>query len=262
MKLSPPFLRRTIKRWGTYLRTRFRALRSPQPKTRFLILGEARTGTNLLASYLRSHPDVGVCGEILNPTDPSGIRLRLRTTRAVIRHIEVSLRSLGLTCCGAQTHIYHFILHRLPIDTLCTAMPDLKFLVIYRKSLAEQYVSWKLAKTTGKWVGTSDESIYRDRVVVDPNEFMSYCANLRQRYELLTESVQLRSRAISFCYEQLTAEPQSVCEKLIFPFLGLPKVSVYTKLKKQNTRALSEVVVNYQEVKDLLESARLEDLML
>lgn len=262
MKFSPPLLRRIIKQWITYVGTRFRALRLPQPRTRFLILGEARTGTNLLASLLRSHPDVGVCGEILNPTNPAGIGLRLRTTNAVIRHIEVSLRSLGLPCCGAQTHVYHFILHKLSIDTLCKAMPDLRFLVIYRKSLAEQYVSWKLAKRTGKWVGTSDDAIYKDRVIVQPEEFIAYCATLRERYKLLRDSVYLRRRAISFSYEQLVENPQIVFAQVIFPFLGLPNVTVYTEMKKQNTRPLSEVVVNYRDVKDLLEAARLEELTL
>lgn len=67
-----------VKKFAISVRVSYKALRHDQPAVPFLILGEARTGTNLLADLLRQHPDISVAGEILNPYNPEGLRLRFR----------------------------------------------------------------------------------------------------------------------------------------------------------------------------------------
>ena len=52
----------------------------------FLIVGEARSGTNLLASYLKSIENVSIGGEILSEKAYHGIRRSFVTRRAVLRH--------------------------------------------------------------------------------------------------------------------------------------------------------------------------------
>lgn len=252
--------RRHVKRCLLSLRVRVAGLYKSPPDVPFLILGEARTGTNLLADLLRSHPEVGVAGEILNPYNPEGIRLSFRSRSAVLRHIRRTLRALDGVCRGAQTHIYHFRLHRVPIEVLCQKLPELRFVVIHRRSLAEQFVSWKLAKQTGRWVGNSDAAIHKERCVVDPQEFRSWCANVRDRFAEVTACDSLWKRAISIAYEDLATSAPEIMRQRVFPFLGVESMSVQTRLRKQNPRSLPECVENYAEVADLLNQERLKNV--
>lgn len=255
-----PTYRRYVKRLLISLRTRTRAVYHPPPNVPFLVLGEARTGTNLLADLLRSHPEVAVAGEILNPYDPQGIRLSLRSRRAVFRHIRRSLRALDGTCRGAQTHIYHFRLHRITIEALCQEMAELRFVVIHRRCLAEQFVSWKLAKESGRWVGSSEHAVHKRTCIVDPHEFQLWCSEVRDRYAEVTACDRLWKSAISVVYEEIVSSPEGIMSNKVFPFLGLGPVSVHTKLRKQNPRRLDQCVENYREVAELLNQERLEHI--
>lgn len=251
-------LRLHLKRCLTQFRVRLAAMRNDPPVTPFCVLGEARTGTNLLADLLRSHPDVSVAGEILNPYDPQGIRLWLRSRGAVLRHIRRSLRALEGKCRGAQIHVYHFRLHGIPLETVCKKLPELLFLVIYRRSLAEQFVSWKLAKESRHWVGTSLKAVHKSTCVVDPLEFKRWCEAVRDRYAEVAACGSLWQRAISLAYEDLCENRDLIMSNKVFPFLGLQPVPVHTKLRKQNPRPLQECVANYAEVADLLAVERLD----
>ncbi len=255
-----PQLRRYLKGCLNHLRVRVAAAFNNAPAMPFLILGEARTGTNLLADLLRSHPEISVAGEILNPYNPDGIRLWCRTRGSVLRHIDRSLRALDGICRGAQTHIYHFRLHRIPIEYLCKARPKLRFLVIFRKSLGEQFVSWKLAKLSGRWVGTSDKAVHHDKCIVDPVEFRKWCAAVRERYAEVTACNALWMRAVSIAYEDLCHDQAEVMQRKIVPFLGVEPIKLKTRLRKQNPRSLADSVENYGDVADLLCQERLETI--
>jgi len=230
------------------------------PEVPFLILGEARTGTNLLADLLRQHPDISVAGEILNPYNPEGIRLRFRPKQRVLLHIKRSVKALSGKCRGAQTHVYHFHMHRVPIQYLADSWPELRFLVIYRADLAAQYVSWKLAKQSGRWVGTSDTAVHSNKCLVAPEEFLQWCASIRHRYAEVSACSGLWQRAVILSYEDLSGDPELVMGETVFPFLGLAPVSVAPRLRKQNPRTLSECVANFAEVRELLEQQRLQGI--
>ena len=134
----------------------------------------------------------------------------------------------------------------------------MRFIVIHRRSLAEQFVSWKLAKQTGRWVGNSDTAVHRERCVLDPQEFQSWCAQVRDRFGEVTACSTLWKRAISIAYEDLATAAQDIMAERVFPFLGVESVRVVTTLRKQNPRTLAECVENYGEVADLLNQERLE----
>lgn len=255
--MSLPF-RSQIKRWTTFLRVRTRGFVHSEPEVPFLIIGEARTGTNFLADLLRSHPEISVAGEILNPYNPEGIRTRFRTRTGVIRHIKYSLRALKGKCRGAQTHIYHFQLHGLPMETLVRTIPTLRFILIYRQSLAEQFVSWKLATLSGRWVGTSDSAVHKNTISLDVHEFRRWCDAVRQRYAELSRCRSIWERSVLLTYEELCSSPQQVMSQKVFPFLEVKPVLVKTRLRKQNPRPLKQCIENYAEIGDLLEREILE----
>ncbi|WP_460166660.1 sulfotransferase [Thermostilla marina] len=229
----------------------------PAPYTQFLILGEGRTGTNLLASLLRSHPDISVAGEILNPFDPQGIRTRFRFRHQVFAHIHRSLRSQPGACRGAQTHILHFRLHGIALQEVASHFPDMRFLVVFRRSLAEQFVSWKLAKNTGHWVGTSAKAVHAATCKIDPVEFGAWCDAVRERYAEVESCTAIHRRAVTIAYEDLAQDAANLLAEHVFPFLCVRPHPVSTTLRKQNPRKLGECVENYDEIRDVLERATL-----
>lgn len=253
-------LRWLFKKGVAHLTNYYKALCHEQPAVPFLILGEARTGTNLLADLLRQHPEIAVAGEILNPYNPEGIRTWLRPKRWVVWHIKRSLKALEGKCRGAQTHIYHFQIHRLPLAYLVGCWPQLRFLVLYRENLAEQYVSWKLAKQSGRWVGVSDSAVHRGKCIVVPEEFLKWCDSVRSRYAEASSCLGLWERAITLSYEELSRYTGRVLTERVFPFLDVDPVPVFPRLRKQNARPLCECVANFAEVRDLLEKQRLESI--
>ncbi|GAB6188080.1 hypothetical protein JCM17478_35820 [Thermopirellula anaerolimosa] len=119
-------------------------------------------------------------------------------------------------------------------------------------------MSWKLAKTSGKWVGRSDSTIHRHKVAINVAEFQEWCDKTRNRYETLTQCVKLRERAIVITYEDLATSSQSIMSGTVFPFLDVDPLEVTTQMRKQNPRSLQECVENYDEVQSHLASNRLE----
>lgn len=178
----------------------------------------------------------------------------------MISHIKRSLKALEGKCRGAQTHIYHFELHGISLSYLLDRFPQLRFLVLYRQNLAEQYVSWKLAKESGRWVGVDECAIHKNKCVVLPEEFLQWCHRVRHRYEQLLECPGLWERAIVLSYESLSQNCEIVMATKVFPFLDVNPMPVSPRLRKQNPRPLSESVVNYSEVREVLEKQRLESI--
>ncbi|ASV74969.1 hypothetical protein THTE_2367 [Thermogutta terrifontis] len=211
-----------------------------------------------MADLLRSHPDISVAGEILNPYNPEGIRLHFRRKTAVIKHIKRSLLAQPGKCRGAQTHLLHFRMHSIPLSYLVEQLPDFRYILLYRRSLAEQYVSWKLAKQTGKWVGTTQTAVHTTKCRVDREEFIEWCTAVKSRYMEAVNCPELWRNSVSLSYEALAANPQLALEESIFPFLGVRPVRVNSRLRKQNPRTLAECVENFADVADLLNQQNLE----
>ncbi len=221
----------------------------------FFILGEARTGTNLLADYLRSVPGVSVAGEILNPHNVDGIRQRCISRNAVIRHIAYSLNSLFGSSRGAQIHIGHLDMHGMTADDLHLAFPEAKFLIIYRSDIGAQYVSWRLARVTGRWVGRSERDKHRTTIRVDADDLRAYCQRIRARYESVVTAPWVSQSACILRYEDLASDAQRVFNSRVFPLLGLEPCEIRTSMVKQNTQPLEKVVENFDSVCEVFRSA-------
>ena len=224
-------------------------------ETPFLIIGDARTGTNLLASYLQSIENVSMGGEILSEKGYRGIRRSFVTRRAALRHVLWSLNGLSSTVGGGQVHIGHLDSHGLTLRDLRCILPSLRFLVLYRKSIADQYVSWLLASQTGRWVGSSSNARHTAQVAIDAPHFSDYVDQIRKKYWRVLNSAELNENATLVSYEELVQQPQEIFGRKVFPLLNLPASPIRTNLIRQNDRPLSDSVINYDEVRDLLENA-------
>ncbi|HEX8771751.1 MAG TPA: hypothetical protein VF711_13370 [Acidimicrobiales bacterium] len=202
---------------------------------------------------MNSVPGVLFADEVLHPGIVVGYRTWARSRAAALRHVQQSLMALPAPICGAKFTFNQLRQHRIGLRELDTLRPEPKFIVLYRRSLAQTFVSLEAARQKNQWKRGKDSSPFTGSVQVDPVAYRSFTAQVRRDYEALLGDECLMGRAVIIAYEDVTATPQSVFDNVLFPFLGLPSSPVSANLKKQIDRPMSAVVANYAEVKTLLE---------
>ena len=229
--------------WKYY---RHRAQKEP-----IFILTTRRTGSNLLLEYLNSVPGVSFAPEILNQSMFYGVRGRFITKRAVLRHIRHSVNACAQSLCGAKLIRIHLEKHRITPEDLRRLYPNARFIILYRRSLLEQFVSLRMAEASDRWQSTQMFE-KPTQVKVDVLELKEFCRNTRQFYEGLWQRQWLKERAVYLSYEELALDAQSTFNERIFPFLGLAPSKVVSHLRKQNTQQLNKAVLNYQDIEPLV----------
>lgn len=231
-----------------------------RPDKLVFVIATARTGSRLLVSYLNTVPGVRLHYEVLNPKLQAGLRRRLVSKRTVLRHIDHSVRTRHARVGGAKFNNDQLYSHGLSLDDLRREFPHSKFIILYRRSLAEQFVSQEIARMTHKWHSRGEKDGFRGSVRIDVDEFRRFANQLRAYYGTALSRPWIREFSILVTYEELAGDPQRLFDEAIFPFLGVPPVGVVTDLHKSNTRPLEEVVANYEEVAHVLagKEARLE----
>ncbi len=172
-----------------------------------------------------------------------------------MRHIAFSLNALSGHARGAQIHIGHLEMHHITASDLHLAFPEAKFLIIYRADIAAQYVSWRLAKATGRWIGRSERDTYRATIRVDPDELRAYCQKIRARYESVMTAPWVLQSASVLRYEDLASDAERVFNYRVFPLLQIAPCAIRTSMVKQNTRPLEEVVENFESVREVFRAA-------
>ena len=219
----------------------------------FFILATCRSGSNLLLDYLRQFPGIAGHTEVLCPLLAIGpTRAKLRPVQA-IRHIRLSLQTKRLPIRGCKLMLHQLANCQVTMPDLDRAFPRAKYLILYRESLAEQFVSQKLAETTQQWLLKPGEQQKQPRIVIQPGDLQWYCNSMRSAYGNVLQHPGLAERSAILSYEELTTNPAACLREAVCPLLGLPPAPIQTQLRKQNTKGFDERVVNYAEVKELLE---------
>ncbi|MGQ0633589.1 MAG: hypothetical protein ACT4QC_03175 [Planctomycetaceae bacterium] len=216
------------------------------------ILTTARSGSTLLTDYLNSVPEVTMASEVLSPTLPCGLPAREISKRVVLRHIAASLNAQPGRIVGAKLLLRQLALHNLTLDDLRGEFPEARYLVLYRASLAEQYVSFQAARDTGKWVGRSRAESFGGTLTISPEEFIEFCRRQRDAYNAILSCLWLPECGRLISYEALARDAQLVFDQTVFPLLGIPPAPIKTQMKKQVDRPLSEVINNYNKIEEVL----------
>jgi LPS sulfotransferase NodH len=223
-----------------------------QPDKLVFVVATARTGSNLLRDYLNHVPGVHVHGEVLNPQLTRGLRRRFMSKRAVLRHIGHSVRTRNARVGGAKFLFDQLYVHRVSLDDLHRVFPHSAFIILYRRSLAEQFVSQAIAAMTHQWHSRGEKNGFSGFVPIEIDEFRRFANVVRGYYGTALSRPWIREFSILVSYEELAGDPQRLFDQAIFPFLGIPPAGVVTNLHKLNTRPLEEVVANYEEIAHVL----------
>jgi hypothetical protein len=159
--------------------------------------------------------------------------------------------------CG-KIHFPHFDHFGINIDHLLHWFPQARFIIIYRGSLLDQFVSLKLAEATDCWIATRPEDETDQEISIDMTELLAFVQATKNQYKQLADHPPLRGRHLTISYEELASDAGRTFETKIWPFLDIPPFPLKTALRKQNRRSARESVSNFHEVESLLSTGVLE----
>jgi LPS sulfotransferase NodH len=229
--------------------------RSRIPTKPVFVVCSLRSGSNLLVSYLNSTPGVSIAGEILHPDQVHGVPRTGVSKKGVLKHIRRSLNKCGAEVCGAKLPSVHLKLHNMNVRELHDYFPTSKVILLYRRSIADQYLSFQVARVMKRWRWGDgrDPQQPSEKVRIDRNEFLKYARELKDFYARTLSLDGFRSYAIVVSYEDLVAKPKELFDTQLFPFLGLAPSPISTTQVKAIKGHPSEVVEDYDSVRDLWE---------
>ncbi|MCA2009776.1 Stf0 family sulfotransferase [Tritonibacter mobilis] len=177
-----------------------------------------RSGSNLLAAYLRTCPPLAGFGEDLNP---SSLRARARAmnSRSLPDFLcDISARGNGKAVFGFKTSFEQLrMLYRNNIPAMYNG--GVKLIEIRREDLVAQAISYQIALQTGAWSSRIKTPPHPDPVC-DPEALHAIIQGLtaaQTRMDILVER-HLVDRLI-IRYEDLVLEPDAILQK-VGRFLG------------------------------------------
>lgn len=225
------------------------------PAKKVVILANARTGSNLLVSYLNQTPAVSAYGEIFGNyyIDDPYVLSKIRRVGAV-RHLEDMVRRTSNERVVCVKLLYRDFQKRYQQIKKIPSMDDLleylkthtDFYVVHlrRDNLLDVVISLELARRTGKFIGGEYEI---NQVEIAPDK-------CQQQFEIIKaaeekyRSAFLGPRYLEVSYQELTTNAASALKKLE-EFLDIGPIQARSHHTKQNTSRRREAIANYDELK-------------
>ena len=211
---------------------------------RFIVLSRSRTGSKLLISYLKSHPNIFAKGEIFR-------KLNGRNYEDILA--KVFARQWYKTRAkGFKIFYYHPNDDQTPDlwDDLMN-MENLHVIHLKRLNVLRTLVSRKIAESQDLWE-------ISDSMVLDSQNNKRVCMTVQElsngfqrtrTWERTGDEMFGKHPLLTVHYEDLVESPEANFRE-ISDFLGVRYVQPQTSLRKQNPEKLSDLLANYDELKD------------
>jgi LPS sulfotransferase NodH len=224
------------------------------PVKKFVILSSGRSGSNLLTSFMKSHPRVFQHGEIFGEFQLESPSVRRRINRAGLgAYLDRRLSRLTIEEAVGVKILYSNLEPRygevrgIPgTDTLMDHMladPALRIIHLRREDKLAMLISMRLANELGQWVSGS----YGDTTVTLPVDWVREQFVWLEGWEARIVAHFPEERLLDMSYEGLVADTPGEMARL-FAFLDLKTAPVRSRMSKQNKRGKAEVVENYAEL--------------
>jgi len=218
-------------------------------KTKFIIFGQGRSGSNLLVDLLNSHPDVYCDRELLNKN-------RLRRKYKFIKPLIYAFPYKYITCHlhkhPEKTYGFKLMYHQIrKCHGFLTKLSDdyWKIIHIQRKDTLKQAFSGIIARKRGSYVRKAGAEFDRAKIYINPQEVVK---SLKSRIRALKYELEALQglEYLDVVYENDLAESNlwSKSTERIFNFLDVDTVEVRTSMLRTDERPYEERISNYQEI--------------
>ena len=218
--------------------------------TRFILLGEGRSGTGLLLEELnRRWTEIHAKGEIFALKDRGSATSFEDVARTAFANDS------GETIVGFKLFATHATEQQV---SALLQLEGMRVIIMRRRNPLRRYVSQQIAMRTGRWSeGRSGKpvtalSVEERRISIDVRHFEANLQNSEYRFrefDRLTFGVP----KISIWYEDLVADLDGELRR-IASFLGAgePAHESPPRLERQNPEQLKDLIANYDEVSRFL----------
>lgn len=237
------------------------------PVTRFAVISSGRSGSNFLNSLMRSHRRVVQHGEIFGEFHLEAQSVRDRINRAgIIGYLNRRLDRMGIEHATGIKLLYNNFEERyghvrgIPgTEQILPYMiedPDIRIVHLVREDKLATLISHELAMGSKQWV----KGGYGARTVhLDPDWVQGMFEKI-DRWEARIPTLFADNRRLDMTYDTLVSQTESEMKR-VFDFLNLAPVAVKSPLTKQNKRAKSQVVENFNELRQAFAGTPYEDLI-
>ncbi len=215
---------------------------------KYIVLTQARSGSNMLRSLLHSHPQIISDGEIYRRLyGRNSVKMWNRFFSKKPHHIKQ---------VGFKLFYYH------PVDSddrtvwdIIKSDSNIKLIQLSRKNKLKMIVSRDIAMKTDVWSSKRNENQKVDkRIELDTKKFIDEC-NQIDVWENQIEHLFPQHQLIKITYEDLVKERDKVMAE-VFNFLEVDNLSVKPLFKKQNTEEIKNLILNYDQFSSEIKSTR------
>lgn len=244
-------LRKLWRRFGLW---RCWYFRQPSTYTPLFVLTTYRCGSNLLIDYLNCICGVRCYPELLSSNISIGPIRPFLSTNEAVSHLQLSLHALQSPVRGCKLMLDQLEACDVAIETLRESFPGSRFIILYRQSIAEQFVSLRIAQATKQWFVRRHKPVKRVAISLDECEMRKFCEQVRERYKNVFDCAWLRACSTVVSYEELVADPKKILQEYVCPLIERPITDPVSSMQKQNSLPLSERVLNYDTMANLFDA--------
>jgi LPS sulfotransferase NodH len=259
-----------------------------------MVLGSARTGSNLLLSLLSTHPRIKTYGELFNldKLPKTSLREALDNPVMFLRRRVHQDHKLEIAAVGFKMFYEHLTPDYFikPVDVSDAAPQlqeqftqfssfvesnyawetlderfrktweflrndqDLAVIHLQRRNMLHTLISLKSAFVTNRWWNLKDDPQTILPMHLDPEECCRYFEKLSNSAEEADAAFSAHPK-INILYEDLIEKQQDTLHQ-IFALLKVPAEPVATRMKKQNFASPREIVSNYEQLKSYFQRTR------
>ncbi|MEX2400651.1 MAG: sulfotransferase [Rhodothermales bacterium] len=241
------------------------------------ILFAGRAGSKFLIDHLHRLPHTRFEYELFKPAALAGRHRLLRMMRYAhgryrsqvyaARSLREILRRISGRTVGIKITFDQVENSGMTVRELCDEFPEAKYLILYRRRLAEQFLSLQLAEVTGQWGLYAGETNFAEReatrLYLSRQEFEQYAERIKRQYRQAVRALSQSGRKfLVLAYEDLREDPEGHMKRWIAPFLESEVERPYEAVvQRQRNRSVREVVKNFEEVEDLFSLEKYEFLL-
>lgn len=218
--------------------------------SKFVIVGQGRTGSQLLVSLLNKHPEIYCDSEIFHP-EYFG---KIIWPKSYIKSREMLAEKKDKSVYGFKVKHYQLLNdQKIKPKKLFEYLNQegWKFIYLNRSNLLRHSLSNFKANESG--VYHSAEKKQYQKLKIDPQELISYMKGKEQFKKEECEALEgISYLSVNYEKDLSNAECQQRTANQIFEYLNLQSVDVRSEYKKTSLKDLKDMIENYEEVKTAL----------
>jgi len=226
-------------------RTYFR-LFGHQVNQRFMIVANARTGSNYLLDGLKTSPAIRMYHEIFASHNREAGKDFEKILSTIYQYESRSTQIVGFKVF--YNHLTDAEWKKLAART------DPKVIHLTRRNRLRTAVSLAIAFKTGRWTQAGKSTGLKDkRIRLDRSKLLKRLEQIEEG-EAATRARFSDRSMLEVVYEELVQSPRNVFAT-VGAYLGVDDIDPgKIRLKRQNPEGLAQLIVNYDEVESLLKN--------